>query len=195
MTTNLAIPDVTLVTTGAASSDTLTDQDYRDIYEELRSKSSLDKFIAVIGSTVSKAWWSKYDRHESKLSHDRRNELRTAVGLSRLPEPVSVVTAAIRPNATVWQVGAGRPDRVVMFGEQAREPLTLRLNGSLQILPGAQGDNGDVTQVTPPQRGATAQKHKHSRRACFRPCLAQNPAERIPQLRRLLAEAEAAVAR
>lgn len=145
-------PVVTLVTRRAASSDDLSAQDYRDIYDELRSKASLDKFVSVIGSAVSKAWWSKYERSEAELTHDRRNELRTAVGLPTLPPTVTAVTAGIAPDATVYQVGDGTPDRVVMVGDQAHEPLTMRLNGSLQILPADPPEITHVTPVTSPRR-------------------------------------------
>jgi len=143
---------VTLVTAGAGSADTLTDKDYREIYDELRSKTTLRQFAEFIGSKVSFAWWSKYERGEAHLDRERRQELRRAVGLAELPRAVTEVTAEADPDARVWQVGAGRPDRVVMVGRATHEPITLRLNGNLRILDEEPGQVGAVTGVTRSQR-------------------------------------------
>lgn len=123
--------DVTIVTANAASADQLTDADYRDIYDELREKAALDKFVTAIGSAVSKAWWSKYERGEADLTRARRNELRAGVGLPTLPLTVAEAVADADPDARVWQVGVAQPDRMVMVGVDAPATLTLRLNGDL----------------------------------------------------------------
>lgn len=131
----MSIPAVTLVTARADSADNLSDQDYNDIYAELRAKCPLRQFSETIRSAVSFAWWNKYEHGEGRLNRDRRNELRAAVGLPRLPETVAAVTATIDPDAAIYQVGAGAPDRVVMIGNHVSEPLVLRLNGNLHVLP------------------------------------------------------------
>jgi len=146
-----AQPAVTIVTARAASADELSAADYRDIYAELRSKCPLRQFTDLIHSAVSFAWWSKYERGEADLNHDRRNELRAAVGLPALPPAVSAVTAAIDPDATVYLVGAGAPDRVVMVGAETTEPLTMRLNGNLRIVADEPAPTPHVTGVTRPR--------------------------------------------
>jgi hypothetical protein len=139
-------PAVTLVTSRAQSADELTDADYRDIYDELRVKCSLDRFIVAIGSAVSKAWWSKYERNEATLTRPRRSELRAAVGLPPLP-PAVTDALNVDPDATIWQIGAAAADRVVMLSPG--EAVTLRLNGALQILDEDPAENQHVTAVTP----------------------------------------------
>ena len=141
-------PTVTLVTTRAQSADDLTDADYRDIYDELRVKCSLDRFIVAIGSAVSKAWWSKYERGEATLTRARRAELRAAVGLPPLPPSVADALASVDPDATIWHVRVSEDvDRVVMLS--GTEAVTLRLNGSLQILDDEPAVSSHVTAVTP----------------------------------------------
>lgn len=143
------MPRVTLVTANAASADQLTDADYRDIYDELREKASLDKFVTAIGSTVSKAWWSKYERGEAHLDRKRKAELRRAVGLPDLPRAVTEVAATINPDARVWQVGVAQPDRVVLVGSDVTAPLDLRMNGNLELDP---APGSLVTSVTGARR-------------------------------------------
>lgn len=139
---------VTLVTGGAGSADRLSDTDYREIYDELRSKTTLRQFAEFIGSAVSFAWWSKYERGEARLDRDRKAELRRAVGLPGLPRAVTEVTAGVDPDARVWQVGEGRPDRVVLVGMDAHEPLMLRLNGDLALVSETPVQDAPVTGVT-----------------------------------------------
>lgn len=143
-------PTVTIVTTAAASADTLTEADYRDIYDELRSKCPLRQFADLIHSAVSFAWWSKYERSEAHLTRARRAELRAAVGLPALPPAVADVLATVDPDATIYQVGAGASDRVIMVGSDVHDTLDLRFNGSLRAL-AEPGDNPHVTGVTPPR--------------------------------------------
>jgi hypothetical protein len=145
-------PVVTLVTSAAASADELSDTDYREIYDELRSKATLRQFAEFIKSKVSFAWWSKFERGSAHLDRERRQELRRAVGLAPLPPTVTEATETVSPNAMVWRVGNGTPDRVVlMFGEEAHEPITFRLNGSLQIVDEECVQSSVVTGVTRPR--------------------------------------------
>ncbi len=167
--------------------DTLTAADYRDIYEELRSKCSLARFVALAGSQVSKAWWSKYERGDAQLTHERRNELRAAVGLPALPDPPARILARVHPDATIWQIGAAQPDCAILIGADAHAPLTLQINGDLRIEAPAQ--IAHVTPVTPPQAAAPPQTGRRHSPAYFRPCLSRSAAERIPQLEALLAAA------
>lgn len=148
-------PTVTRVTGGAAAAETLSAQDYRDIYDELRHKCALRQFAETISSGVSFAWWSKYERDESMtLPWARRNELRRAVGLPELPpEPGAVLaTATVDPDARVWQVGQGAADHVVMVGQDVHEPMLLRLNGDLGVcLVDNPSSGSPVTSRTAPQ--------------------------------------------
>lgn len=150
---------VTLVTADAESAEELSDRDYREIYDELRSKMTLRVFVKFIKSQVSFAWWSKFERGEAKLDRERRAELRRIVGLAALPRAVTEVTAAVDPNARVWQVGNGQPDRVVLVGRELHEPVLLRLNGNLQVVAEAEGrdlgDDAAVTAVTGARRART----------------------------------------
>lgn len=147
-------PPVTLLTRAAASAETLTDADYREIYDELRSKCALRQFAAAIGSAVSFGWWSNYERDASAvLSRARRNELRRAVGLPELPVTVAQAVAGVDPDATVYQVGAAAAARVVLVGADAPPALTLRLNGALAVADDVP-QNADVMAVTCPRRRA-----------------------------------------
>ena len=143
-------PAVTLVTTRSRSADDLTDTDYRDIYDELRSKCPLRQFADLIHSQVSFAWWSKYERGDAALTRARRAELRAAVGLPVLPPAVADVLATVDPDATIYQIGAGAADRVVMLA--GVESVTMRLNGALQILDNDPVQVCHVTAVTAPSR-------------------------------------------
>lgn len=148
-------PVVTTVTTRAHSADQLTDADYRDIYDELRSKCGLRQFAEQLGSRYSIATWSKYERGELTLPRPAKQELRAAVGLAPLPPTVEEAAARIDPDATVWQVGETVPNRVVMVGADVTKPFTVRLNSHVEIIDG--DDNAPtpqpaVTAVTTPTR-------------------------------------------
>lgn len=141
------MPDVTPVTAHPISADDLTPEQYREIYDELRSKCALRPFVEFLRSGVSIAWWSKYERGDTTLDHDRRNELRAAVGLPLLPPTVAAALTAVDPDATVYRVGHRTPDRVIMVGADMTATLTMRLNGDLHV-------STDVTPVTSPPRRA-----------------------------------------
>lgn len=163
---------VTLVTANAESADKLGEADYMDIFREIREKMSLRKFVEVIGSQYSIAWWGKYENGGVTLTRTGKGELRRAVGLAALPLTVTEVTGEVDPDATVWQVGgltggeAGAEgaalgqyayDRVVLVGRELHEPVLLRLNGNLQVVAeaGDLGEEGAVTQVTGARRART----------------------------------------
>ena len=125
---------VTTVTARAVASDQLSDRDYRDIFDELRTKGSLRAFVDVLASQYSIAWWSKYERDEVQLTRAARQELRRAVSLPALPPTVAEATAAADPDATVYQVGEQPADRIILVGPDAHD-LDLHLNGQLTVAP------------------------------------------------------------
>ena len=109
----------------------LADQDYMDIYEELRRQRTLRQFVEMLASRFSIAWWSKYERGDVHLTREARGELRRAVGLPDLLPLVEEVVVDVDPNAVVYRVGNLRPDRVVLVGHD--RPVTLHMNGRLTV--------------------------------------------------------------
>lgn len=135
--------NITVVTDTESRSDDLTEQDYRDIYTELREKLSLRQFIAQLDSTASPSWWSQYESGTKELNWEKKNELRKAVGL-RLLAPSVQLACADSPDATVYQVGEGVSDRLIKIAQDAPEALNLHINGSLMAF----DSNTSVTPVT-----------------------------------------------
>ena len=86
-----------LLTIAAELAEDLTEDDYRCIYAELREKCSLRAFAEFISSAVSHAWWGRYENRLVQLNHDRRNELRRAVGLPELPGTVAQALGNVSP--------------------------------------------------------------------------------------------------
>jgi hypothetical protein len=139
--------DVTVVT-GSATQDDLNEQDYRDIFDELRQNLSLDKLIGVMGSNYSKATWSKYERQELELNRTMRSELRRAVQLPELPMTVGEAVAAYAdPDATVWRIGE-RARHVILVATQHQ--LTLSVNGDVTLARSTGVTS--VTRVTTPRK-------------------------------------------
>ena len=124
---------VMVVRSGAARPDDLTDQDYADIYREIRDKMSLRQFVELVHSAYSIAFWSKYEANKGTLNRQARQELRRAVGLAPLDPSVGEALETVKGDATVYRVGAGQPDRVVLVGEDEHGVL-MRLNGRLDVL-------------------------------------------------------------
>lgn len=135
--------NVTVVTDTQSRTDDLTEQDYRDIYTELREKLSLRQFIAQLDSTASPSWWSQYEAGGKELNWEKKNELRRAVGL-RLLAPTVALACSDSPDATVYQVGTGISNRIVKIAQNAPEALNLHINGSVSI----SACNASVTPVT-----------------------------------------------
>ena len=126
---------VTLVTKDATL-DNLSVNDYRDIFTELRQNLSLDKLIGVMGSSYSKATWSKYERGELELNRTMRSELRKAVNLPALPETVAdAVSHRTSPDAEVWTVGDGAfsAGKVLLINGEHQD-LVLHVNGTVQAM-------------------------------------------------------------
>ena len=122
--------------TADATLDDLSAADYMDIYLELRQTTSLDKFIAIIGSTYTKAVWSRYERGDYKLNRQMRDELRSAMPHLFSPLPLTVADAVARntsPDAAVWMVGDGVAERVILVA--GHESMTLHVNGSVTEVP------------------------------------------------------------
>ena len=135
--------NITVVTDAQSRTDDLTDQDYRDIYTELREKLSLRQFIAQLDSKASPSWWSQYEAGGKELNWERKNELRHAVGL-RLLAPSVILACADSSEATVYQIGTGASNRIVKITQNAPEALNLHINGSLMAF----DNNARVTPVT-----------------------------------------------
>lgn len=161
---------VVLVTRDATLDD-LSATDYADIWAELRQVGSdkprsYDKCIELLGSGPSKARWQQFEKGEAGLSREMRNALRTHVGLPQLPRTVAEAVAQASPDASVWTVGEGIPEHVIMVSS---EPVTLHINGSVQAVT-------QVANVTPVTRLAIARKRY------IRPCVPVEYAKRLQRL-------------
>lgn len=170
---------VTLVTKDATL-DTLSEQDYWDIYHfELRRWNeteqkydiSGERLCEMIGSKFTKALWSKWgawhnspdpERGACPLNRAMRNELRKAVGQPLLPPTVAEATATASPDAAVWRVGEEPAEHVIMVG--ATEGVALHVNGAVTVR-----EIGHVTPVTRP---------KSKRKPVVRPTASQRQNER-----------------
>lgn len=148
-----------------AEADDLAEEDYREIYQELRQFDaetgrfavSLDKFIAMVGSADSKATWNKYDSGERGLSRSRKNELRRAVGKALLPPTVlDVVAEHVDGDAQVVKAGGeALAGRVILLATV--EPVTIHANGSISILDTeARRDGGTEKSGLAPAPSASA---------------------------------------
>lgn len=164
---------ITTITRNAAVDD-LTDADYRDIYDEIRQLDaaagryavSLDKFVDLIGSTFSKALWSKYHNGQAEINRTMRNELRRAVGLDALPPTIAdATTQNLDANAEVVTIGDGIGQRCLIIAEP--QPLTIHVNGSITAQAPAAPHSDAVTDVT------------RQRKAYWRPCLAPDLREAV----------------
>lgn len=124
---------VTLVTSNATQ-DNLTDQDYKDIFAELRQNLSLDKLIGVMGSQYSKAAWSRYERGDYELTRQMRCELRRAVSLPELPPTITdAVASHAHADASVWMTGDGRAKHVILVATS--HDSTLHVNSGVTVQP------------------------------------------------------------
>jgi len=133
---------VTLVTQDAAQAENAcidgyndASQMYREIYDELRENTSLAKFVVVVQSSRSRAWWSKYERGLLDLDRTAKNELRAAVGLEPLVPSVTNALAHVHPDAQVWRIGDNDVAHRVVTLCTDRE-IALRANGVVEVLSG-----------------------------------------------------------
>jgi hypothetical protein len=162
----------TILTDCAALAEKYSAADYRDMYDELRQKMSLDKLVVLLQSAVTKGFWNQYERGlVTTLTRERKNELLAVCDPAHvLPLPAAeAVAAVLDPNATIWQVGKLAATRGILLGKDITGAVTIRLNGTCQ-----------VTQPQPQPR----------RPACFRPRLSLNPRVRIDQCMALVEQAE-----
>jgi len=148
----------TIVTlTKNADQDKYEDDDYRDMFNELRTGKGLRPFVKMIDSVYSAAQWSKFDRGISPSTRTMRNELRRAVGLPELPLTVAESIAHVSPDAEVVSVtDAETPDRLILAfsGDEAK---TISVNGEIAVGPG----------VTIVARQASAKPRRKYYRACL----------------------------
>jgi hypothetical protein len=144
-----------------AERDQLADDDYREIYDEVRGfvaeeqryQVSLDAFVGLIHSEFSKAAWSKYHRGELDLNRRMRNELRAAVGMAPLPPTVGEAVAGVDPNAEVVQVGEEMVSRLILVATE--QPFKLNVNGRVFMVEHEDkaARDGAVTEVTRKRAG------------------------------------------
>lgn len=156
------MPTVTLVTANATR-DSLSDDDYRDIYAELREERSLRQFAALAGTTYSIAWWSQYEAGTKTLTYRARCDLRRAVGLPMPPMPVGeAVEAGVDPDASVYRIGDDdRAERVLLLATP--DAVTVTWNGTVPQIEDVRQD-ATRTNVT----GVTSFRQ---RKPYWRPCL------------------------
>ena len=86
-----------------------------------------------------------------RLNSARRNELRTAVGLPELAPDVAAVLATVPVTATVYQVGAGAADRVILLTPTTQSGCILSVNGDVRMsgpVTAQSAANAEVTPVT-----------------------------------------------
>ena len=145
--------------TADATLDSLSLQDYWDIYDELRPwvpfpdgpdkdgnlgkrEPSIDKFRAMIKTEYSKPLWEKFrewmespDERQGPcpLNRAMRSELRVAMGMDPLPPTVAEAVAQASPDAAVYAVGVGVPDCVVMVGDVG-DGVSLHINGDVKVI-------------------------------------------------------------
>lgn len=173
---------VTRVTVDA-SLDSLSLQDYWDIYDELRPwvpfpdgpdkdgnlgkrEPSIDKFRALIKTGYSKPLWEKFrewmespDERQGAcpLNRAMRSELRVAMGMEPLPLTVADAVAQASPDAAVYTVGLGVPDCLVMVGDVG-EGVSLHINGDVKVID---------SHALPPR---SSQERTRRRKRVIRPC-------------------------
>ena len=124
-----------------ASRDEYTDDDYMEMYLELRAGKGLRPFVVMLESAYTAATWSKYERGLSAINRTMRQELRRAVGLPELMPTVTEAIAHVSPDAEVVSVtDAETPDRLIL-AFSGDEGKTIVLNGEITVNPG-------VTKVT-----------------------------------------------
>lgn len=176
---------MTTITTIHQLPDDLTAADYRAIYDELRTRSSLRAFATAINSTVTHAWWAKFENGQATLTSARQNELRRAVGLPERPLPVVELLAPVAPTATIHLVGGGPASRVALLGADTPADVTLTFCGAACTV----APEGHVTAVTPPPRPAPGARRIKPPNRYFRPNLPLIAAARVPRLAELLTTA------
>jgi len=111
-----------------ATTDNLSEQDYKDIFEELRSTITLRQFISLSGSSLSPARWSQWAGGSRPLSREMKKDLRRAVNLDGLPPTIEEAISSVHPDAAVAQIGEDKVHRVLLIGLPG--PVTVHWNGN-----------------------------------------------------------------
>jgi hypothetical protein len=117
-----------MILTENAALDDKTNEDYKDICDEIRNLDdsankavmSWDKFVIHIGSFRFKAQWANWRNDKATLQWDMKNDLRRAVGLPELPEPaMQVLEKHVHENAkiTAYKLEPGQLARYVQLSE------------------------------------------------------------------------------
>ena len=111
------------------AADTLTDRDYRDMFDELRGNKSLDKMIKFMEIcqvdnpahvSTNKAIWWRYEKGETGLTWAMRNDLRCASGLEPLPpQVVDLVSRYVSGDASVDLLGEGEVHQLILVADGA----------------------------------------------------------------------------
>lgn len=157
---------ITLVTHDATLDD-LSAADYQAIYDELRPFDATEnkrvpairKFCEAIGWDKAPANWTNWEQGQGNLTRSMRNALRKAVGLPELPMTLTeAVTNGASPDASVWAVGEGVAEHVIMVADGA--PVMLHVNGSVTI--------AQEPTVTPVTNGKV--ERNRTRSTYVRPC-------------------------
>ena len=128
----------TVVLTENANYDQFSDQDYRDMIDEIKSvleknqgggllpgkQASWPKIIEYLGSDRTPTEWSGWYKGERKIFWDMKNVLRAAFGEARLPEPVKSVlerevceSAQIVTSLSVAELSDEKPVNYVFLGK------------------------------------------------------------------------------
>lgn len=166
--------NVTLVTANATA-DELSEQDYRDIFSELRGNHTLRQFVTLSGTGYSIAWWSQFEAGVKSLTYRARCDLRRAVGLPTLPVPVGdAVADGVDDDAAVYRVGDdGKARRVLLVATQA--PVTVNWNGTEPVV--------EDTRHVAPKDVVTGVTSFRQRKAYYRPCLSPEVGEIVKEHR------------
>lgn len=170
-----------------ASIDAFTEQDYIEIYQEVRGYDeakkgtrqeyavSLDKFVEMyVGAYPSKAAWSKWHNGDMALNRTMKNQLRFAGGIPLLPLSIEQALADIAQDAEIVQIGdSAEPHRVIKIA--TTESLTIYVNGTITATRQDEPVTSRVTDVT-------TQKNDTRRR--YRPELPEECRKLIDEVRK-----------
>lgn len=166
--------NVTLVTANATA-DELSEQDYRDIFAELRGNHTLRQFVTLSGTGYSIAWWSQFEAGIKSLTYRARCDLRRAVGLPTLPVPISdAVAEGVDDDAAVYRVGDDDKARRVLL-LATPDPITVSWNGTEPVV-----EDTRHVATTDFVTGVTSFRQ---RKAYYRPCLSPEVGEVVKEHR------------
>lgn len=129
--------------------DTISEEQYRWMYETLRKNWTLREFVEFSNSALSIAYWSKYGNSKTNLSIAAKNDLRRAWNhvklmlagsdrivvdsLPMLPEtPLALLAEIVDDNAQIVQEGDGIADRIVLFAKGADDAYAETLRNARQ---------------------------------------------------------------